>query len=1086
VKKSFRIFSILVALGLLAGALGIGSVLAGQVDRSRLDVLDSSYVPQAVVTVSDNNVEWAANDGEKISFVKADSVGIFYIQDDALETTKDGTRFWGSIGATTAAGDLFRVTDGSIKKGTASFADVIGGGTTTLTSITAAPYNTATPADTPLFGPPVVTIAGIGEAFVITTDADTGTFGLFASTAANATVTAAFKYHVRDSVAHTVSTGRAKVYSTNDTAGEFATVFEVGSVGSLETSTTGTISDDRKSVTLADVPITDRDGDREINGDDITVSVAGTALGTAASAVDGFSVDTVDFNSGVITFKATSTAVALPAGTITVSYQHATSNAKSRTFRGQVLLTSNPGARGTNNDGVWVQDGDTLTVEYLDSSNNVVDSTTVTVDALKPGIAGVEPAGGTITKLTTPTVRFEVTDAGSGVTGTLTADTIAITINGTAVGGNVSFAPITSGFGVTFFSSVSWKNTTAASGFAVTEGTEFEWVISATDAAGNVVTTTSKLTIDTAKPTLSSALTGTGWDAENTKETTGSSTSVKVVFSEDLDASTVNTDGSDFTVDGAAPTAAIVGTTSGNKTNVYLTVPALDPDAKPDVIVTGTVDDKAGNSLDTSSTAASKKLASDGLKPSATVGIDRSLAVAADKVKVTVETNEKLTTDGLQVSVHGPAAAAANGALSTTATTPLKNEGSITVGTGGTGQYGVSAKVTDLGQNSTDNLTSVTDEVPTTADIVVGTATTVITLDNGPIADADFNGTLDASDITSLTATLADSSSATSSAITAVDASARTITVTGLVDPAKTVKVSYKYVKTDVFEIDNSAPSVTFDPADATKIENTSPFIRIIFDDSEYPGDTHKTVTLTKAELTDPSGVTTDVKANFVTSDSKEYIWAASNLALGEYKLTVSGKDEALNEKKDASSTFTIKEREKFVIDLRPGWNLISLPGAAANPDINVVVDNPDVDIVLTYDPTVPGGWLTATRDAAGKLSGTLTTMSGTQGYWVHTTSFDDVKVDVPALSAGAQILPPAFSVAMGWNLVGVSKVNLGDANPDADVYFSSIKWSRAYSFDTANNTFASITPGVTTSGATVDVGRGYWVYVTEAGVLVP
>ena len=61
----------------------------------------------------------------------------------------------------------------------------------------------------------------------------------------------------------------------------------------------------------------------------------------------------------------------------------------------------------------------------------------------------------------------------------------------------------------------------------------------------------------------------------------------RLTFSEDVDATTVAA--SDFTVAGVAPSAAVVGTTPGNK-NVYLTVAAQAPDAKSAVKVVGSVD----------------------------------------------------------------------------------------------------------------------------------------------------------------------------------------------------------------------------------------------------------------------------------------------------------------------------------------------------------------------------------------------------------------------------------------------------------------------------------------------------------------
>ncbi|MCH7826244.1 MAG: hypothetical protein IH849_15725, partial [Acidobacteria bacterium] len=135
--------------------------------------------------------------------------------------------------------------------------------------------------------------------------------------------------------------------------------------------------------------------DADVDKVDVVVTIVGGAA-LASSTISSINIET-----GVVTFtaaQATSTAV-------TIHYTYAKSSPTTNIYRGDILLTSDAAAQGTNSDGVWVQDGDTLTVEYLDSSNKVLDTTTVTVDSLKPSVAGIEPAGGTITSLTTPTVR---------------------------------------------------------------------------------------------------------------------------------------------------------------------------------------------------------------------------------------------------------------------------------------------------------------------------------------------------------------------------------------------------------------------------------------------------------------------------------------------------------------------------------------------------------------------------------------------------------------------------------------------------------------------------------------------------------
>ena len=1001
-----RILSIIIALGLMVAVVGVGSVLAKQISKGDLGQLNASHAPAALIAPPDGEVEWAATDGEEISYVGASTTGTFFINASTLETTKSGTAEWDGLALDqTHLGDIYNIAT-----------ETVDGIATGSFLLTATDYNSTTPASTPLNGLPSVIVCAPGPApctgttgVVSGSEADAGTFTMLTLGTTTASTTATFSYHIQDTWASgDVATQRAKVVSTSDPAGEFVTVSEVAAIGTT----------------------------------------------------------TVD--------------------------------ATSQIFRGDILLSSDAAAQGTNDDGVWVQDGDTLTVTYLNSDGTTADTDTVTVDGVNPTISAVSPADGTITNSINPTLTFSVTDSGSGIKATDPASNITITIGGPATTTidqtRPLFGTLVDGFSVLFGQSTTWFDDPVggppqSGGFGIVSGTAFTWEVVATDQAGNTETVTSSLEIDTEKPTVAGAETGTSFDIATDTESTGVTTAVKLSFTEKIDPASV--DAADFTVAGVAPSAAIVGSEeAGTENVVYLTVAAQASDARPEVKVVGTVLDLATNAVDTTAVTA-ETIATDGLIPAITTTISQALAIKDDEVKVTVSTDEKLAVAGLTLSVNGPTGSTGVGTITTTSPTTNVNEGTVTVASGTkTGAYGVSISATDLGAQSVDNLTVITDETVAATSITVGVGSSVITLANGPIADTltgpapgALDGVVDAADIITLTTSLG---TATTSSITVVDASARTITVSVELGATETASVSYSYVADDVFEVDQSAPTVSFDPVDESDIENQSPFIRIIFDEDEYPGDSFTTVTLTKAELTNPDLTTTDLLATFVSADNIEYIWAASNLALGVYMLTVSGEDTAGNAVTDKVMDFTIKERAAFDVTLRPGWNMVSLPGAPADPDINAVITSADVDVVLSYDPSVPGGWLTAVRDANGNLAGTLTTISGATALWVHTSSFTPIAADIPGLGAGAATVPPSFKLVKGYNLVPVSTLDsdavAGDVR-DADEYFTGLSWTRAYGYDNATNKFNTILPG---TADTVSVGQGYWVFLSEAGQLVP
>ena len=151
-----------------------------------------------------------------------------------------------------------------------------------------------------------------------------------------------------------------------------------------------------------------------------------------------------------------------------------------------------------------------------------------------------------------------------------------------------------------------------------------------------------------------------------------------------------------------------------------------------------------------------------------------------------------------------------------------------------------------MAQNASDNLTAVSDEEVTVD------ADDMVTVDKTPIGDSDFDGDVDADDVT-----VPDGMTAGD-----VDASAGTIEINGA-DEGDEIEVSYKYVADATFEVDHDAPTISFTPGGEDAIENTSPYIRVSFDEDEYPGDTHTEAWLTAAALTGPDGEETDILDQF-------------------------------------------------------------------------------------------------------------------------------------------------------------------------------------------------------------------------------
>jgi len=1010
--------------------------------------------PAEAAAVAEDKVEWRDSSDVVVSYYStggATSTATFYIKDGALETTPAASTTWSSISATIVDAATLTLGTGAISGGgaaTVTTLDVAGGFIVGTSALSAAPSLTV-------------------NSNVVTLDQynlSAGTFSLGDASGTTGSVVADFNYHKIDSYDGATSGQKiAKVTSTSDSTGTWVAISEVATSGSATASYTADFY--KGSVILSRNAGDSETAGRVFVADGDTVTVTYYGCGTSCT-------DTTD----------SSTAIA--------------------------------------------------------SATTLIDDTDPTIT-----ITSSDAADGTLTKDTTPTLSFTVTDGASGFVATAPLTYVTTLVNGCKVLGSteVLYGGLSSselnitintgltntwataavgtcngaggrtggGFGIDTTSSTTTPTTTS-------HGKVFSYSITATDKAGNSKTldgTSANITVDTVVPNMGDATAGKGW---TTKEVSQKD-SVKVAFDETLAQSTVSTD--DFTVDGVAPTSIVFGGTGVTTDTVVYLVMASDlaPNATPDVRLVGSVTDLAGNELKDSTTNANcttppcgyadrDSAAADGVNPTVSnVAVDANLLAAKGTATLTFNSDEAMKDNGETIAngctcvlVSGGGAAGNPTATKLSVTMPT----SVTAGTAAfkqasystTGIYGLVVQAIDVKDNegnaggvlvANENVSS-----QITANLASTSTTQIITLKKWPLADHDADGDLSDSITASINGGAAVAVTIASLGVNWGTAEAVTLSFSGAattVLAADTVKLSYYYADAaHTVEVDVSGPTVSSkSPSDGSSTENTRPFIKVTWDDDEYAGDTKTEVTITKAEITDPDGVTTDISADLGSTDNKSFFYRPAELAIGEHTVKFSATDAAGNATNDQSWKFSVTAKSKTSVTLLPGWNLISLPGTPADTAINSVITSTQVDTVVTYDPTVPGGWLTAVR-ADGVLSGTLATLDAQRGYWVQTSNDDPIKVDIPGYSAGSQQLPPAIALVKGWNLVPAVSIE-GASSMDADIYFTGLSWTRGYGFNTSTDSFASFIPDTDDDAeGNIVVGKGYWVFLTKAGDLVP
>ena len=276
-----------------------------------------------------------------------------------------------------------------------------------------------------------------------------------------------------------------------------------------------------------------------------------------------------------------------------------------------------------------------------------------------------------------------------------------------------------------------------------------------------------------------------------------------------------------------------------------------------------------------------------------------------------------------------------------------------------------------------------------------------------------------------------------------------------------------------------------------------------------------------RIDFNQPAGLTeltfdgVDILSEASTPDGVSFIWLpGSDLApFVQHKLSGSAAPTAGGDSATFSWRIEVVPLPRFQISLSPGWSLVSLPSRPVTSQINDVLgSHGSIDQVVTYNPTLapqaqgasprplqeqppcnPTGieplgpqCLLAVRGDDGLFAGTLTSLDGSKAYWVHTTTFEPLSVELSRFEGSTLALPSAYPLLTGWSMAPVNTLDIdpffGDQVP-ADEYFSGLAWTRAYEYDSTSGQLVALTPG---TGAVVKVGHGYHVHLSENGILLP
>ncbi|MFQ6122105.1 MAG: helix-turn-helix domain-containing protein [Dehalococcoidales bacterium] len=246
-----------------------------------------------------------------------------------------------------------------------------------------------------------------------------------------------------------------------------------------------------------------------------------------------------------------------------------------------------------------------------------------------------------------------------------------------------------------------------------------------------------------------------------------------------------------------------------------------------------------------------------------------------------------------------------------------------------------------------------------------------------------------------------------------------------------------------------------------------------------------------------------------------------SGTPAGDYSWTVKAWDTAGNLSQLTVTTKVVTTLEAFNIYLMPDWNLVSSPLIPTTDNITTLTANITAttlfERVWYYDASAAG-----TADEwklyQPGVGGDLTTIEAGKGYWFkmkdlaaftaagkvsgpmatglpNTPAPIKLTIAGQVLQAGA-VVPPTYSVYAGWNLVGLHSENplpvstaLSSVTVPQQKWGSLLQYLNYISFPMGGQGRPEIDLGRfdrLISTDTMQPGRGFWLYMVEAGTIVP
>jgi len=259
------------------------------------------------------------------------------------------------------------------------------------------------------------------------------------------------------------------------------------------------------------------------------------------------------------------------------------------------------------------------------------------------------------------------------------------------------------------------------------------------------------------------------------------------------------------------------------------------------------------------------------------------------------------------------------------------------------------------------------------------------------------------------------------------------------------------------------------------------------------------TVTIS-ATVTDDSGTVTGVNATCaglvsspvtLTKGTGDTWSVTATVASTTTQIDIMAWDAKNNTSHDTSLSLVVDpDITGKVINLSPGWNFISLPLIPGVPTIedpaitSVLSGVGNIAHVTRVDYYFNTGTSTGWQSYVPGSGGLLATMDDGNGYWMWMNAADTLTVK-GRIMPPAPAVPPTYPVYAGWNAIGFKSL----ADMANGTYLGGVTPTVLWGYDATTGYFR-VCPSPQTHGSAtpgnMEVGYGYWAWVTASGTIVP